>query len=124
MDDHQERELRAEFEAWFAAQPLPYVLARMDPQQAAFNAFAAGRRSSPSTQRQGEEARDAARDISIASDKNFMDALDAYMDAVTFDERNSDRRVEARKKIFAAVEAWRGSLNGKNYELDRDSRAS
>lgn len=36
---------RAEFNAWYASQPMPQLLARMDPQQAAYNAWLAGRRA-------------------------------------------------------------------------------
>jgi hypothetical protein len=58
MDNHQERELRAEFEAWAASRHKN--LAREgcgyvdDAAHEAWLGFAAGRRSSPSTQRLGE----------------------------------------------------------------------
>jgi hypothetical protein len=34
---------RAEFNDWYAGQPMPHLLARMDPQQAAFNAWQAAK---------------------------------------------------------------------------------
>lgn len=47
-----------------------------------------------------------AGSLSISSDDSFMDALDGYMDAVTNDPRNTDRRVKCRLAIFAAADAW------------------
>lgn len=43
----------------------------------------------------------------ISQDAGFMKALDDYMEAVTYDERNTDRRVNSRLAIFAAAEAWK-----------------
>jgi hypothetical protein len=47
---------------------------------------------------------------SICSDARFMAALDSYMDAVTYDERNSDKRIACRKAIFGAADAWASAL--------------
>lgn len=44
--DHLEVQ-RDAFNAWYARQPLPQVLARMDPQQAAFNAWSAALANQP-----------------------------------------------------------------------------
>lgn len=46
---------------------------------------------------------------SICHDTRFMDALDGYMDAVTNEPRNTDRRVKQRLEIFAAADAWRAT---------------
>jgi hypothetical protein len=47
---------------------------------------------------------------SICNDARFMAALDSYMDAVTYDERNSDKRIACRKAIFGAADAWAASF--------------
>jgi hypothetical protein len=46
---------------------------------------------------------------SISADERFMAALNSYMDAVTYDERNSDRRIACRLKVFAAANDWRAA---------------
>jgi len=55
----------------------------------------------------------------ISADRRFMDALDAYMDAVTYDERNSDKRIACRLEIFAAANAWRAAIAGAASALEK-----
>ncbi len=45
--------------------------------------------------------------LSICNDDAFVAALDGYMDALTTDERNTDRRVKCRLAIFSAGDAWK-----------------
>ncbi len=54
----------------------------------------------------GSTAADAGG-LSICNDAEFVAAMDEYMDAITADERNTDRRVKCRMAIFTAADAWR-----------------
>jgi hypothetical protein len=68
---------------------------------------------------QPDSERDAR--LSICNDTRFMAALDGYMDAVTNDERNSERRIKQRLAIFSAADAWGAALAAPQDAQERDA---
>lgn len=78
-----------------------------NPQEEARNALIASGEWSAWDFERAPAAQHKGGELSRAvTDARFVAAVDAYMDAVTADERNTDRRVNCRLEIFAAADAW------------------